>query len=420
MVARVRNLIAGTRHKWAMLRGWRWKADRPYRLIVFALLPLVLVAILERLLMAEDMSWFRDWVKESPTYGPLFFPAGDGIEWKDRLQGVLLLLGLPVAFCLWYWRDRNVRDQIENARKDINLKEFQEVQLRAAGALDTTLPEEARQQWQIAALHQLRGFLRGEYGESFRRPAFELLLAGHAAAMKRIGIEKIIDRLPEATGLNSSGWLETQIAEFLKLMSPVDRERKTIIEHEKAVIFNSGFPLAERNFDLLDLVELNLEGVEIWNSSFIGSDLTDTNLTDVDASQGIFFGTKFIASNLTRACLAESNMEYAELVVANLDNTTLDGANTRRANFDEANLAGARFWGVDLQGTKLGRSNWRLASYGQHWFEWTKFDDQTILENPKKYVLWDEFPEKQRQQLRSELRALGARHMSDPAHLTDD
>ena len=113
-------------------------------------------------------------------------------------------------------------------------------------------------------------------------------------------------------------------------------------------------------------------------------------------------------------------MEYAELVVANLDNTTLDGANTRRADFDEANLAGARFWGVDLQGTKLGRSNWRLAIYGQHWFEWTKFDDQTILENPKKHVLWDEFPEKQRQQLRSELRALGARHMSDPAHLTGD
>jgi hypothetical protein len=417
MVDRAGDLIRSTRKKWAVIRDWRWEADRPYRLIAFALLPLVLVAILERLLAADDMKWLRDWVKESPTYGPLFFPAGGGIEWKDRLQGVLLLLGLPVAFCLWYWRDRNVRDQIDNARKDINLKEFQEVQLRAAGALDQKLPEEAREQLQIAALHQLRGFLRGDYGESFRRPAFELLLAGHAAAIKRIGIEKIIDRLSDPRGLNSPDWLEREIAKFLKLMSPVDRERKTIIEHEKAVIFNSGFPLAERHFDLLDLVELNLEGIELWNSSFIGSDLAETNFTDVDASQGVFVGTKLIDSNFTRACLADSNMEYAELVLVNLENAILDGVHMRGADLDEANLAGARFWGVDLQDTKLGRSNWRLAIYGQHWLEWTKFDDSTILENSEENVLWHDFPEEKRQLIRSELYALGARHVSDSVQL---
>ncbi len=418
MIERVGNLVVRARKKWAVIRDWRWEADRPYRLIAFAVLPLVLVAILERLLAADDMSWFRDLVKESPTYGPLFYPVGAGIEWKDRLQGVLLLLGLPVAFCLWYWRDRNVRDQIENARKDINLKEFQEVQLRAAGALDATLPEEARQQLQIAALHQLRGFLRGEYGESFRRPSFELLLAGHAAAMKRIGIEKIIDRLPDEFNLHRPDWLEAKITEFLKIMSPVDLERKTIIEHEKATIFNSGFPLAERKFDLLCLVELNLEGIEIWNSSFIGSDLDDTNFTNTDANQGVFIGTKFYGSNFTKTCLIESNMEYSKLMSANLENAMLDGVNLRRADLDEANLAGARLCGVDLQGAKLGRSNWRLAIYGKHWLEWTKFDDSTVLENFEENVLWHDFPDGKRQLLRSELSALGARHVSDPVHLS--
>ena len=135
---------------WGRAKHWRWQADRPYRLIAFAVLPLVIVAIAERLLDNGDLKWLRDWIKESSLYGPLFFPGEEAIVWKDRLQGVILLLGLPVAFCLWYWRDRNVRDQIENSRKDINLKEFQEVQMRAAGAMDENLPEAARRQLQIA------------------------------------------------------------------------------------------------------------------------------------------------------------------------------------------------------------------------------------------------------------------------------
>lgn len=115
---------AGWRSRWDEIKNWRWQADRPYRLIAFALLPLATVAILEPLFASPSMQWLRDLVSKSSIFGPLFFPVDGTIEWKDRLQGILVLLGLPVAFCLWHWRDRNVRDQIENARKDINLKEF--------------------------------------------------------------------------------------------------------------------------------------------------------------------------------------------------------------------------------------------------------------------------------------------------------
>jgi hypothetical protein len=127
-----------------------------------------------------------NWWTGSDLFRQFFFPRHcdpklpfncDPVEWKELLQASFLTLGLPIAFLLWHWRDKNVRDQIENARKDINLKEFQELQLRAAGAISTNIPEKSRQTLWISALHQMRGYLRGEYGASFKRPALEVYCA---------------------------------------------------------------------------------------------------------------------------------------------------------------------------------------------------------------------------------------------------
>ena len=61
-------------------------------------------------------------------------------DWRAIIQPLLLFIGLPSAFVLWVFRDANASAALENQRKDINLKEFQEIQLRAAGALDEKLP----------------------------------------------------------------------------------------------------------------------------------------------------------------------------------------------------------------------------------------------------------------------------------------
>lgn len=37
---------------------------------------------------------------------------------------IILIVSSPVAFVIWHFRDENSRQQIENQRKDINLKEF--------------------------------------------------------------------------------------------------------------------------------------------------------------------------------------------------------------------------------------------------------------------------------------------------------
>lgn len=37
---------------------------------------------------------------------------------------IILLVSSPVAFAIWHFRDENSKHQIDNQRKDINLKEF--------------------------------------------------------------------------------------------------------------------------------------------------------------------------------------------------------------------------------------------------------------------------------------------------------
>ena len=398
---------------WGRAKHWRWQADRPYRLIAFAVLPLVIVAIAERLLANGDLKWLRDWIKESSLYGPLFFPGEEAIVWKDRLQGVILLLGLPVAFCLWYWRDRNVRDQIENSRKDINLKEFQEVQMRAAGAMDENLPEAARRQLQIAALHQLRGFLRGEYGESFRRSAFELLLAGHAAAMEEIGTDAVRAIFHNKKPYN----FEKIVAELQGKLSPVARERMAIISDELKAIFLSGFPLSGRNFDLLTLKipyspkKLDLSRCTFLNANLRDSILVEANMRDARLEMASVVCADFRDVDFTHARLSAADMSW--MVSAN--------CSFRSANLDRANLSYAHLLGADLMETSLREANMRNAKLrgasflGDNWkevFELTfaKFDDST-----KMAIYWDNLTIEQINAVRDEFRVLGARHDNDPA-----
>ena len=130
---------------------------------------------------------------------------------------IILIVSAPVAFVIWHFRDENNRQQIENQRKDINLKEFQKLSEWVSGAhlpeiktvskttqksssedgveiteqtteqseeyakkpdaadFDTFSKRDGAVALQISAIYNLLPFFRGDYGESFRRPTFNLL-----------------------------------------------------------------------------------------------------------------------------------------------------------------------------------------------------------------------------------------------------
>jgi hypothetical protein len=121
------------------------------------------------------------------------------------------IISAPIAFVLWWFRDTNALWQIENQRKDINLKDFQRLAELASGLhlvedkastsekftgskaeepsernistersqapADATTPtrREGSVALQVAAVYQLQAFLRGDYGRHFQEPAFALL-----------------------------------------------------------------------------------------------------------------------------------------------------------------------------------------------------------------------------------------------------
>jgi Pentapeptide repeats (8 copies) len=279
-----------------------------------------------------------NWLSGSDLFRQFFFPkvcdksfpaTCDPLDWKDLFQAAILVLGLPVAFLLWHWRDVNVRDQIEeqrkqveNSRRDINLKEFQDVQMRAAGALDEKLPADARHALQIAALHQLTGFLQGEYGDVFRRPALEILLAGHAIAMKEIGVHTVSELIDQK---------EVDVPIFIEIFDTIEKMRNQltyimkirmhIIENEWENIYDSKFPMNERSFDFLDLRHKNLSGIQAVNSSFIGA-----HLNGADFSNANLWLTNMIGASLTGVNFKLAKLTFARLDCAQVENTEFDDA----------------------------------------------------------------------------------------------
>ena len=442
-------------------------------------------ALLGLVALAIGILALINWLTGSDLFRQFFYPnvcdpktpaTCDPLAWKDLMQAALLILGLPAAFLLWHWRDRNVRDQIEeqrkqveNARKDINLKEFQEVQLRAAGALDEKLPAEAREQLQIAALHQLRGFLRGEYGESFRRPAFELLLASHAAAMERIGLKEAIDRWL----LSHSPPLPHRIRQTIvdavyqarKRWTAVERERAGIIRDEWRAVFLQGFPFNGRRLDGIevpfgaslarrqlggivltganlhgaelkgaDMSRAHLEGVNLSDSGLGGANLERANLkgallrsaqlmganlrgAELDGAN--LFGAKLQGADLSEAqiegaILNQAHLERADLrrtnlISADLSGAYLEGATLRESHLEYASLRGARLEGAILSLAQLEGADLCRSGWQKAKLPSAKFDDATIL-----FEDWHSAHEDQRNHARDELRALGARHVDDP------
>lgn len=115
--------------------------------------------------------------------------VGDGETFIDyffealKSPLVFAMLASPVAYVIWLFRDTNARDQIENQRKDTNLKDFQQLCQWASGEHLKADEIEVRSllavgnPLQISAAYQLVPYVRGEFGSTFRRPAFKTLMA---------------------------------------------------------------------------------------------------------------------------------------------------------------------------------------------------------------------------------------------------
>ncbi|WXU00158.1 MAG: hypothetical protein Ctma_0869 [Catillopecten margaritatus gill symbiont] len=230
------------------------------------------------------------------------------IDAKSIISLTTLIITAPIVFAIWAFRDKNKLLELENARKDTNLKEFQQLQRWATGNIEGDKDNEDNEiALQISALHSLRGYLKGEYGESFRRGAYEIFRAALATQH-----QKIIERVKGK--------------EFKNITDAIDKcpltKQLNIIANEEwfNLLINHNFPTN--------------------NISLLGVDLHKTYL------HHRIYGKTL---DLTHAQLQGADLGQARLQGADLEETQLQGANLRDAQLQGADLRDAQLQGANLR-----------------------------------------------------------------------
>lgn len=310
---------------------------------------------------------------------------------------IIVVVSAPVAFAIWHFRDENNRQQIENQRKDINLKEFQKLSEWVSGAhlpeiktLDKTTQKEGLKgkgeidgefqlierttekteeygkkphaegfdtfgkregavALQISAIYNLLPFFRGDYGESFRMPAFNLLKSAWQAMQQ--------DSLKKWEKENLSDDQQQAIIEELrrKAESPMGVALTQVLLslNRKNMQLNlRDFPEMLPNICLAGM-NFHLSGVDEKARNWSGLNLSGIDFRGAHLKEVQFEKSQLGGTNLQNANLSEANLQKANLWLANLQHTNLSRAKLQNADLWRANLQHTNLSGAELQNADL-------------------------------------------------------------------
>ena len=349
---------------------------------------------------------------------------------------IILVVSAPVAFAIWHFRDENNRQQIENQRKDINLKEFQKLSEWVSGAhlpeiktidkttqkeglkdkgeidgelqlierttekteeygkkphaegFDTFGKREGAVALQISAVYNLLPFFRGDYGESFRRPAFNLLKSAWQAmqqdSLKKWETENLSDDQQQAIIEELRRKAESPMGVALThvLLSLDQKNMQLTLRDFPEMLPNlclagmnfhlsgvdekardwSGLNLSGVDFRGVHLKEVQFEKSQLDGANLQNAYLLEANLQNVDLSRANLQNAYLLEANLQNANLSEANLQNAYLLEANLQNANLWLAKLQNADLTEANLQNADLTKANLQNANLSFANLQNAN----------------------------------------------------------
>ena len=335
---------------------------------------------------------------------------------------IILVVSAPVAFAIWHFRDENNRQQIENQRKDINLKEFQKLSEWVSGAhlpeiktidkttqkeglkdkgeingklqlierttekteeygkkphvegFDTFGKREGAVALQISAVYNLLPFFRGDYGESFRMPAFNLLKSAWQAMQQ--------DSLKKWETENLSDDEQQAIIEELELKadSPMGVALTYVLlslDQKNMQLNLRDFPEMLPNLCLAGM-NFHLSGVDEKARNLSGLNLSGVDFRGAYLRKVQFEESQLKRANLQNANLLEANLQNAKLLFANLQNADLSGANLQHTNLSGAELQNADLWFANLQHTNLSRANLQHADLSEANLQHTNLSDAEL------------------------------------------
>ena len=367
---------------------------------------ILLVALLEMSILIPIFINDLAFLHEQETWKAIF--KGNGI-WTL----VVLMISAPIAFFIWKFRDENALQQLENQRKDVNLKEFHKIaewvsgmhlveekitekekysnskegedhgegngdkpneyeRIREFGQLNPKqhLPTFSRQDGavglQIAAVQMLRPFYCGHHGEAFRKPALNLLTGAWLALFKPheqdIKRQKNLAKSPLAVALTEAIFADGGIhltrhpevlpnlyLPYINLHLPGLEEE---VLHSLAGTSLQGANLSRVDLSEADLSRADLSEADLSRANLSKADLSRANLSEVDLSNAILIKVNLFGANLSDTNLSGAKLLGADLSRADLSRADLSGASLSRANLSDAKLSDAK-----LSNTYLSQVN---------------------------------------------------------------
>ncbi|HGO5854515.1 TPA: pentapeptide repeat-containing protein [Mannheimia haemolytica] len=326
---------------------------------------------------------------------PHFYKRYLGLEHVDIISGdysenkmiwtlMSAIVSAPIAFVIWRLRDKNASQQIEHARKDINLKEFQKLAEWISGAnlVENKIIKDFEKETlefsrpylhspiltyskmngaialQIAAIYNLLPFYRGEHGESFRRPSLNLLKTAWLALQAEDirSLEKL--ELSSSYYYGEHGYPKNRDEAQLLFDRIKQNANSEIGKAITQVMLSDGgdnlirYPeeihnicLAGMNFNLYGLEyaklrnifqsnNLNLDGVKLY-----AANLDNFNFNKLHLDNTLFWGASLEKASFQNAEISVDNLRYANLAWANLINIDMQDVSSKRLDSPSFDLS---------------------------------------------------------------------------------
>jgi uncharacterized protein YjbI with pentapeptide repeats len=369
---------------------------------------IVLAAAVSTFALLGTLAWY---LSSAQSFSDIFSNQNARTQIAAQIKGLLknstgswtlltALLSAPIAYFIWWFRDTNNLWQIENQRKDINLKDFQKLAEWASGLhlvedktstsekfaghpsdaptettrhtessaaprdalLQTPSRREGSASLQIAAVTQLQAFLHGEFGRHFEKPAFALLTSIWLSLMQKHvagWTDKFLEDLSKSQRLfqeeqektpygrwrkNLQNAAQTPLAKAITQVLAAQHGR-SLRQHQAQL---PSLCLAGMNSRLPGLEPLELDGLGMHGINWQGADLSEAQLQGAFLSEAQLQGADLLGAQLQGAVLS-----FAQLQGAYLNDAQLQGANLLGAQLQGAYLSWAQLQGADLNGAQL-------------------------------------------------------------------
>ena len=269
-------------------------------------------------------------------YNPSHLLNSEIMKQEGFMTLFTLLVSSPVAFMIWSFRNRNATDQINNARKDTNLKEYHKI-------VEWITSKDSSEELKISAIYYLKRFYEDK-SLGFQQAALHLLLSTWES-MQRNELEKLkkVDDVDKAKAiiyaLRDNGNSPLGIAITNVLLS---NDGECLLAYPE--VFSS-ICLARMNFYLPGLSNnivkkiFNKKEIKYSGMQLQGCKFKWGMFDDVDCSNSNFLGTEWVGAwNVNR-----KSDDVIKFIKCDFRYSEFKGISFEKCDFSHSNFMGAKF-----------------------------------------------------------------------------